>query len=142
VVQRHQEVTQELDGDLGTIDVEADKIRDCLENLLLNAIKFTPDGGQIQVSARRSEDGGVMIRVRDSGVGIDSAHRKHLFKPFFTGFNVSRHASGQFEYGRQGLGLGLSLVKAFVEMHKGTVGVVSEPGKGSVFTITLPAGFH
>ena len=76
--------------------------------------------------------------MSDTGVGIDAAHRERLFEPFFTGYDVSRHSSGTFEHGRRGLGLGLSLVKAFIEMHGGTVAVESEAGKGTTFTLTLP----
>jgi signal transduction histidine kinase len=138
VEQRQQQLTLDLAGDLGTVEVDPAKIRDSIDNLLFNAIKFTPDGGTIQVGARRPAEGGVQICVRDSGIGIDAAHLPHLFTTFFTGFDVSRHSSGQYEFGRQGLGLGLSLVKEFVEMHGGKVEVASEPGKGSTFTITLP----
>jgi signal transduction histidine kinase len=140
VDQRKQELTLDLAPDLGTIDVEMEKIRDSLENLLLNAIKFTPDGGKILLCARRTENGSVEMRVCDSGVGIDASHRPHLFKTFFTGLDVSRHSSGRFEFNRRGMGLGLSLVKAFIEMHGGKIDVASEPGKGSTFTITLPGG--
>jgi signal transduction histidine kinase len=138
VDQRRQELVLEVASDLGPIEMEPDKIRDSLENLLLNAVKFTPDGGRITLGARRTPNGGAEIRVRDSGVGIEPANLPHLFTTFFTGFDVSRHSSGRFEFGRQGLGLGLCLVKAFVEMHGGKVDVVSEPGKGSTFTVTLP----
>ncbi|HLJ97025.1 MAG TPA: hybrid sensor histidine kinase/response regulator [Gemmataceae bacterium] len=139
VDQRRQEVTVELASDLGMVHIEADKIRDCLDNLLLNAIKFTPDGGKIMIAAQRTAEGGTAIRISDSGVGIDAANLPHLFKTFFTGLDVSRHSSGHFEFGRRGLGLGLSMVKAFVEMHGGKVEVASEPGKGSTFVLTLPA---
>jgi signal transduction histidine kinase len=61
-----------------------------------------------------------------------------LFQPFFTGYDVSHHSSGQYEHGRRGLGLGLSVVKAFIELHGGTVGVETEIGRGTTFTITLP----
>jgi hypothetical protein len=64
--------------------------------------------------------------------------RERIFEPFFTGYDVSRHSSGTFEHGRQGLGLGLALVKAFIEMHGGTVTVESQPGEGTTFTLTLP----
>jgi signal transduction histidine kinase len=138
VDQRRQELFLEIPPDLGQIEIEADKIRDSLDNLLLNAVKFTPDGGRIELAGKRTADGRAEIRVHDSGVGIDPAHKPHLFSTFFTGFDVSRHSSGRFEFGRQGLGLGLSMVKAFVEMHGGTVAVASEPGKGSTFTLTLP----
>jgi signal transduction histidine kinase len=138
VWQRRQELALDCSTDLGTIDIEADKIRDTIEHLLLNAVKFTPDQGKIRLAARRTADGGAEIKVSDAGVGIEPHHLPHIFKPFFTSFDVSRHSSGQFEFGRRGLGLGLSLVKAFVEMHGGQVEAASEPGKGTTFTVTLP----
>jgi signal transduction histidine kinase len=138
VEQRRQELTLDLAPDLGSLAVEANKIHDSLENLLLNAIKFTPDGGKIRVTARRGADGEAVISVSDSGPGIAPAHRQHLFKAFFTELNVSRHTSGLYEFGRRGLGLGLSLVKAFVELHGGRVEVASEPLQGATFTIRLP----
>jgi signal transduction histidine kinase len=139
VEQRRQELSIKLDANLGSLTIEAQKIRDCVEHLLLNAIKFTPDQGMIGLSARRKPDGAVEIKVSDSGVGIDPSSLPHIFEPFFTSFDVSRHSSGQFEFGRRGLGLGLTLVKAFVEMHGGQVSASSEPGKGTTFTISLPA---
>jgi signal transduction histidine kinase len=138
VEQRRQRLVVDLAPDLGTMDVEAVKIRTCLDHLLINAIKFTPDGGTIEVMGQRSEDG-VRLQVRDSGMGIDPANLAHIFQPFFTEMDVSRHASGQFEFGRRGLGLGLSLVRALVHMHGGTVDVTSTLGQGTTFTITLPA---
>ncbi len=139
VEQRKQELGVKLEADLGTVNIEAAKIRDSVEHLLLNAIKFTPDQGTICLSARRKPNGDAEITISDCGVGIDPQHLPHVFEPFFTSFDVSRHSSGQFEFGRRGLGLGLSLVKAFVEMHGGRVEAKSEPGKGTTFTITLPA---
>lgn len=125
-------------ADLGLMRVDAGKIRDCLNHLLLNAIKFTPDGGQIALEARRGPDGGALLRVIDTGTGIDPQHLHQMFEPFFTGFDVLHHASGQYEFGRQGMGLGLSIVRSFVEMHGGSVSVQSEVGRGSTFTIRLP----
>jgi signal transduction histidine kinase len=136
---RRQHLAVELPADLGTVCVEPDKIRDSVAHLLLNAIKFTPDGGMVRLTARRLADGAAEIRVSDTGVGIEPAGLAHLFDPFFTRFDVSRHSSGVFEFERRGLGLGLSLVKAFVEMHGGRVSALSELGKGSTFTIVLPA---
>ncbi|HTU18601.1 MAG TPA: hybrid sensor histidine kinase/response regulator [Gemmataceae bacterium] len=137
VEQRQQRLTVDLADDLGTIDVEAGKIRICFDNLLSNAIKFTPDKGPIEVRGRRDGDV-VCLQIRDSGVGIAAADLPHIFEPFFTEVDVSRHSSGQFEFGRRGMGLGLSLVRAFVHLHGGTVQVDSTLGQGTTFTITLP----
>jgi signal transduction histidine kinase len=136
--QRRLELALDLAPNLGTVEVDEGKVRDSLNHLLLNAIKFTPDGGRIELSARRTPAGDAELRVRDNGVGISPEELAHLFEPFFTERDVSKHSSGQFEFLRRGLGLGLSVVRAFVAMHGGTVEAVSEPGRGSTFTITLP----
>jgi signal transduction histidine kinase len=134
---RRQELRLELPDNPGTIEVDEQKIRDSLNHLLLNAIKFTPDGGAITLRARRA-DGDAFIEVSDTGMGIEAGALRHVFDRFFTEFDVSHHSSGHFEFGKKGLGLGLSVVKAFVEMHGGTVKVSSELGKGTTFTICLP----
>ncbi len=136
---RGQTLDIETSPDLGALAVEGLRIRDAINHLLLNAIKFTPDGGKITLAGSRSSGGDVTLRVTDTGVGLDPAERGQLFDPFFTGFDVSHHSSGVFEHGRKGLGLGLPLVKAIVEMHGGKVEIESEVGKGSSFTITLPS---
>ncbi|HEV3260869.1 MAG TPA: hybrid sensor histidine kinase/response regulator [Gemmataceae bacterium] len=137
-VQRHQTLEVDAPPELGVMALDADKLRDSVAHLILNAIKFTPDGGTIRVAGRRLPDGGVELTVTDTGMGMDRACVERLFQPFFTGFDVSRHRSGVFEYDRRGLGLGLSLVRAFVEMHGGKVSATSEVGRGSTFTIALP----
>jgi signal transduction histidine kinase len=139
IEQRRQRLVVDLAADLGIIDVEAEKIRICLDHLLINAIKFTPDRGTIEVRGWRDADT-VHLQVRDNGIGIAPAQLSHIFEPFFTQPDVSRHSSGQFEFERRGLGLGLSVVRAFVAMHNGTVDVASTPGKGAAFTIRLPLG--
>jgi two-component system, response regulator PhcR len=136
--ERRQKLTLDIPDDLGTVRVERDKMHDCIVQLLMNAIKFTPDGGAIHVEVRRTPAGGAAIAVRDTGVGIDPASLSRIFDPFFTRFDVSRHASGTFEFDRRGLGLGLAVVKAFVEMHGGTVRPESQLGQGTTFTIVLP----
>src|SRR5262249_46179345 len=87
---------------------------------------------------RKSPDGTATISVEDTGVGIDEASLPRIFDPFFTRFDVSRHSSGDYEFERRGLGLGLSMVKLFVEMHGGRVEVQSQMSKGSKFTMVLP----
>lgn len=138
IAQRQQTLEVHTAPDLGNLAVEPDKLRDALTHLLLNAIKFTPDGGTIRLESRRLPDRAVEIRVADTGIGMDADCLKHVFDPFFTGFDVSRHSSGIFEYCRSGLGMGLTLVKAFVEMHGGTVRAESQKNKGTMFVITIP----
>ena len=142
VVTRRQTLLVDVPEELGDLTVDEEKIRDAVNHLLLNAVKFTPDGGTITVGARRQGEDGrsgpARIWVSDTGVGMDAPSVSRVFDTFFTSFDVSHHSSGHFEYGKKGLGLGLSVVKAFVEMHGGSVAVASEPGQGTTFTITLP----
>jgi signal transduction histidine kinase len=138
VALRHQQLDVALPEDLGAINVEPAKLHDAIVQLLMNAIKFTPDGGTIRVSAEHPPDGGTRIDVADTGVGIDAETKARLFEPFFTRVDVTHHCSGTFEFDRRGLGLGLAVARAFVEMHRGRIVVASDPGKGTRFTITLP----
>jgi signal transduction histidine kinase len=115
---------------------DRDKIRQVLLNLLGNAVKFTPEGGRIEVSADLASlvpDGprAVRVSVRDSGIGVPAEHQKRVFDPFFQVDNSSTR-----EYG--GTGLGLSIVKRLVEAHGGVVWVESEAGKGATFSFTIP----
>ena len=78
------------------------------------------------------------FRVADPGVGIDPSDRRYLFEPFFTGFDTKHHSSGEYQFCKRGIGLGLCLVKTFVTLHGGSVEVSSAPGEGSTFAFTLP----
>lgn len=98
-------------------------------NLLSNALKFTENGGRIRVSVGREEKN-VCILVSDSGLGMNEKELHQIFNPFYqSDMNYSR-----------GSGLGLSLSKELMLLHKGSIGVSSKPGQGTVFTITLPLG--
>jgi signal transduction histidine kinase len=111
--------------------LEADPLRlqQILTNLLANAAKYTPPGGEIWLNAARAE-GMILVRVRDTGVGIDPKVLPHVFDLFVQ----AEHGSGA------GLGIGLSLVRQLVEMHGGTLTASSEGlGKGSEFTISFAA---
>jgi signal transduction histidine kinase len=136
--QRQQTLKVEVVDEVGIVQLEEEKIHDSLVQLLINAIKFTPDGGTIELSAQRLPES-VIIKVADHGTGIDAASLPYIFDLFFTRFDVFHHSSGTYEYDRRGLGLGLCVVKAFVEMHGGQVSVESELGRGTTFTIELPA---
>ena len=71
-------------------------------------------------------------------MGVSPADQQHLFEPFFTGFDTLRHSSGDYQFGKRGIGLGLWLVKSFVELHGGRVELTSSPGVGSTFGFVLP----
>jgi signal transduction histidine kinase len=135
---RRQELRIDLAADLGTFDLDADKIRDVMLNLLMNAIKFTPDGKAIDLSARLSGPDEAEIRIVDEGIGLEPRALHHIFQPFFTEFDARCHSSGTFEFGKRGLGLGLCLVKKSIELHGGGISASSTPGEGTRFTIVLP----
>ncbi len=124
--------------DLGTFEVDPPKVRDAVLNLLTNALKFTPDGGEIALSARLSDPDEAEIAIADKGIGMESRAVKRLFEPFFTEFDASRHSTGDFGFEKRGLGLGLSIVRQFVELHGGRIAAESEPGRGTRVTIHLP----
>ncbi len=128
----------DVSGDLGTFEVDADKIDASVVNLLTNAIKFTPDGKQVTLSAHLADPDEAVIQVSDSGIGLDEASLSQLFQPFFTQFDSSHHSSGDFGFNKRGLGLGLSIVKQFIELHGGKVSAESELGSGTRVTIRLP----
>jgi signal transduction histidine kinase len=120
----------EVADDTGEIEADERKVKQVLFNLLTNAVKFTPAGGSVTVSARR-ENGVVQVAVTDTGVGIAPEEQGRVFEEF----GQARSAAGQSE----GTGLGLALCKRFVELHGGTIAVASELGRGSTFTVALPA---
>jgi signal transduction histidine kinase len=137
---RQQKVTIDIDPDAGWFEADPTKIADVLINLLANAVKFTPDGGTIRVRASAEPNAADEIRVEisDQGLGVAPGDQQHLFEPFFTGFDTLRHSSGEYQYGKRGIGLGLCLVKTFVQLHGGRVEVSSTPGVGSTFAFVLP----
>jgi signal transduction histidine kinase len=138
LVARNQEILVKVAPDLGSAEVDSSKVADILTNLIVNAIKFTPDGGTIAVEAGGDGPDRVRFRVTDRGQGIPPDDCSHLFEPFFTGHDTMHHSSGDYQFGKRGMGLGLCLVKAFVEMHGGSVDVETAPGRGSCFSFTLP----
>ncbi len=135
-------VTLEVDSGLEEWVADARKVKQVVVNLLSNAVKFTPTGGSVTLGARKlaalvDEQTGaagpdqVAISVADTGVGIAANEQALVFEEF-------RQASGDYLRKAEGTGLGLSLAKRFVELHGGTLSLQSEPGQGSIFTVTLP----
>jgi signal transduction histidine kinase len=101
-----------------------------LDNLVSNALKFTPDGGSVEVRLAR-RNGSALLQVADTGMGISDEEQRHLFQRFFRTAEATRNAI-------QGTGLGLAITKAIAEGHGGTVSVESVEGRGTTFTVELP----
>jgi len=120
-------VTTDFNGPSDAV-VDATRMRQVFANLLDNALKYTPEGGKVSLACA-VESGGVIVRVRDSGVGIPPDEQPRIWERLYRG-DKSRS--------QRGLGLGLSLVKAIVEAHRGTVLVQSLPGEGSEFVVHIP----
>jgi signal transduction histidine kinase len=121
---------EDLESDLPEISVDGLKIRQVIINLLTNATKFSSPGGSIRVSTRR-DDTQITIGVADQGIGIRADELENIFQLFARGEDV-------VERSIEGLGLGLYLVKRYVEAHRGKVWVESAPGMGSQFFFSLP----
>lgn len=111
-----------------TLAIDPEKIESVFFNLLSNAIKYTPDGGEINVSYGADKDGHYTISVADTGEGISERDLGNIFDSFYQVDRVHPNGSG----------IGLSVCKAFAEMHGGSIAVESTLKKGSVFTVTLP----
>ena len=120
-------LTADLPQTLPGIRGDADRLRQLVDNLLSNAIKYSNSGGEVRVDAR-ADDGHVVVRVHDSGPGIQPEHQRLIFEKF-------GRAGGS---AKPGTGLGLFLSRSFAEAHGGSLDVESAPGAGSVFTLRLP----
>jgi GAF domain-containing protein len=118
-----------IDEHLGMVRGDERKVKQVLLNLLSNALKFTPEGGRIDVSARL-QDGAAEIAVTDTGVGIAPEDQEAVFEEF--------RQVGTADKKVEGTGLGLALSRKFIELHGGRIWVESEVGKGSTFRFTLP----
>ena len=140
VTARHLQLHLQVAPDLGTFEVDAEKLGAVLVNLMTNAIKFTPDGGDIRLKATLTAADEAEIVVEDRGIGVEPRALEHLFQPFFTQFDPSRHSSGDFGFCKRGLGLGLSIAKQFVDMHGGRIFAESVESGGTRVTAILPRG--
>ena len=124
----------EISGNLPRLFADVRRISQVLENLLSNAFKFTPSGGEVSIGARSGSDAEILWWVKDSGVGVPREEFDHIFDKY-------RQVIGSQQSGHNGTGLGLAICKKVVEAHGGRIWLESEPNKGSTFFVTLPAYF-
>jgi signal transduction histidine kinase len=125
-------VKPEVPPDLTLMEVDALRLQQVLRNLLINALHFTPSGGQVMISAMAATPGRVIVSVRDSGVGIAPEHLPHVFERFYrvpppTGLGRSG-----------GMGLGLTVARLLTELQGGVISLQSRPGLGTTVSFSLP----
>ena len=120
------EIKSYLPSDLPIVALDADLFKQALLNLLLNAQQAMPDGGQVTIQSGREEAGGLSLSVIDTGKGMAPEVAARIFRPFYS-------------MRPGGTGLGLATTRRIIEAHGGTIEVQSEVGRGSKFTIHLPA---
>ena len=128
-------VERKVDADLPLVEADFGVLSQCLQNLITNAVKYGGDGKWIGLHATSSSQGSareVSVTVEDHGIGIEYQELKHVFEPFYRSPKVA-------ESQVPGTGLGLALAKSFAESMGGRLTVVSQPGKGTSFTLHLPA---
>jgi len=125
-------VTSDVDSSLGQIVGNQFSINELITNLLFNAIKYTPENKTVHLEAKGDGDC-VQIDISDTGIGIPAEEVDHVFDEFFRATNAKKS-------GKEGSGLGLSIVKQIVQRHKGKISVKSQQDEGTTFTILLPKG--
>jgi len=130
VESRRHQLSLDLPAGLPAALADRTRLVQIITNLLSNACKYTPEGGQIRIHAR-SQAGRVQIAVADSGIGMSAEDQARLFTQFFRSENPAVRE-------QQGWGLGLNVTRRLVELQGGEMGVTSELGKGSTFWFTLP----
>ena len=126
-----QRLSLEIADSVSVVECDRDQITQVLTNLLQNAIKFTPDGGNINVTVLNGDVGNkVLVKVSDNGIGIPEEEQENIFKQFYQVKSNLPHETG-------GTGLGLSISKGIIEAHGGKIWVESMPEAGSTFLFTI-----
>jgi two-component system NtrC family sensor kinase len=123
-------IDKEIVSGLPALRANPIRIRQMLDNLIGNALKYTPDDGRIHVGIQ-AEDSQLILQVSDTGPGIPADEQNRIFEKFYRATNVVE--------GSRGSGLGLAIVKSIVDSHQGRVWVESTLGQGSSFFVVLPA---
>jgi two-component system sensor histidine kinase KdpD len=127
---KNRQVELQIDSSLPAVEADFDLVQHVIRQLVDNAIKYSPSGSPLTIRAE-AKDRNVIVSVTDHGNGIDEQEKLHIFDKFFRG--------NQWRYEVPGTGLGLAIARGMVEAHGGRIWVVSQPGKGSTFSFSLPA---
>lgn len=125
-------INKKIDANLPNIEVDAQRMKQAVINILSNAVKFTPEGGNISIAAKMGKVGNILISISDTGIGMKAEDIETALTPFG---QVDSRLARKYE----GTGLGLPLTKSFIEMHSGTLDIKSKPEAGTTVTISLPA---
>ena len=129
------ELTLNIRGKMPDMNGDRERLEQVVINILSNAVKYTPSGGHIVLSAARRDEGHVMIRVKDDGMGIPKDDIPRLFERFYRVDKARSRAKG-------GSGLGLAIAKEMVEAHRGTIYLESQLDEGTTVTVVLPTNLH
>jgi two-component system sensor histidine kinase KdpD len=125
----NHDVKVDIPADLPPVNIDVDRIREVVTHLLENAGKYSPQSTPIRLTAERKGNR-IIVSIADQGPGVDSFEQSLIFEKFYRGRNQ--------QYTAHGTGMGLAIAKVIVDAHGGTIGVVSQVGKGSVFSFELP----
>jgi signal transduction histidine kinase len=131
--QKRLKVRLQMEDNLPLVQTDAGKVQQILYNFLSNAVKFTPENGRIQITVSRPDDLSVRISVADTGPGISKEDQEKIFEKF-------RQIDGSLTRKEPGTGLGLAICRQLAELLAGTIQLVSEPGNGAEFSLTIPIG--
>ncbi|MBN1326845.1 MAG: hypothetical protein JW996_02735, partial [Candidatus Cloacimonetes bacterium] len=148
--ERHMQIKLEIESDLPLISVNWEAVQLMLNNIVLNAVRFTRDFGTIIIGARRSafqqeevnQQESLLIYVQDNGIGIPEEEQTKIFQKFYEINKIYSHSSGIVEFKSSGLGLGLATVKLIVDLHDGKIWIHSKEKEGTTVFIALPVVKH
>jgi two-component system sensor histidine kinase BaeS len=120
----------DISADLPAVQMDPDRMAQALGNLVSNAVRYTPAGKTVRVSAGAVDGKALVLQVADSGPGIEDEEQRKVFKPFFRGKAAKRFSDG--------MGLGLTIAQDLAQAHGGELTLESQPGQGSTFTLRIP----
>ncbi|MCL1826972.1 MAG: ATP-binding protein, partial [Candidatus Cloacimonetes bacterium] len=143
---RKMKLKLEATDNLPKINIEKKSFELLLLNLMMNAVRFTPDYGNITLGARKAmfhhekinDEDAVVVYVQDNGIGIPEREQENIFKAFFELGDIYTHRSGTMEFRSSGLGIGLAIVKRIVDLHNGKIWIKSKEREGTTVFVSLP----